>query len=337
MSKRVRLTKRQAAEDETPYSGDVGNADRTDPKPDAYSIDDYEVPGWELQEDGDPSENDKRLENNVPEMAPKDERTGRKPVASETVTRVRQAAAKAVKLAVLFLGDRVPQSVIEAQAKDFMRLGSSALNNALKRYTATETLYAEEEVVEEEVVETTDETPAEEACETVEAEDETPAEEGCVKSEEEEEMEVPVEVEEEETEVPVEAEEVEEAPAETAEDDDEEEVIEEEVVEAPAAKKATKKPAKKKKAEVAEMDIELSTPEGEVELSEDEEAELASLYAEDDDEEYEEEVEIEEVPAAKKAGVKKLGGQPKVASKGGQEVDLTSLWATEPDVSDVFK
>jgi len=275
--KRIRLTKRHAADDTTPYSGDVGNADRKDPKSNAYSIDTYEVPGWELQEEGDPAANDKRLENHVPVMT-EDERAGKK--ASETIIRVRQAASKAVKLAVLFLGDKVKQSVIEAQAKDFMRLGSSSLNNALKRYAATEILYAEDE--EEDTEDDTEE---------------------IIKSEDE--SEAPTDEDEDDTE------EV-EKPSETEES---------------ASRKA--KSRKRQISKKAEMDVELTAPEDEVTLSEDENKELSNLYAED-----EEDTETEQ-PVVKKAGIKKLGGQPKVASSG-REFDLSTLWATDPDVSKVF-
>jgi len=49
----------------------------------------------------------------------------------------------------------------------------------------------------------------------------------------------------------------------------------------------------------------------------------------------------EELPkqeASKKAGIKKLGGQPKVAAaSGGGMTDISSIWETAPDVSEVFK
>ena len=49
------------------------------------------------------------------------------------------------------------------------------------------------------------------------------------------------------------------------------------------------------------------------------------------------ELEEPEAPAAaRKAGVKKLGGQPKVASATG-DLNLSTIWASAPDVSEVFK
>lgn len=282
MPKRVRLTKRQAAEDNTPYSGDVGNADRIDPAPDAYSVDDYEVPGWELQEKGNPAKDDKRIEPlNVPEMSK---------TASETVIKVRQAASKAVKLAVLFLGDKVSQKTIEDQAKEFMRLGSTSLNNALKRYAETETLYAKDDLIEEEEVE-----------------------EACVKSNVKADGEMEV--------------------AEDDAPDSAEENIEEEVFEQPMAEEEIISENVEEIPLVNEMDIELSETEDEVNMSDEEEAELASLYAEDD---LIEEEEIEEAPVARKAGIKKLGGQPKVASTKKGDFDLTKLWKTEPDINELF-
>ena len=47
---------------------------------------------------------------------------------------------------------------------------------------------------------------------------------------------------------------------------------------------------------------------------------------------------MEKVEASKKAGIKKLGGQPRVASASGAgATDISDIWATAPDVSEVFK
>ena len=40
-------------------------------------------------------------------------------------------------------------------------------------------------------------------------------------------------------------------------------------------------------------------------------------------------------PEGKKTGIKKLGGQPKVAS-GGDAADISDIWASAPDVSEIF-
>ena len=41
--------------------------------------------------------------------------------------------------------------------------------------------------------------------------------------------------------------------------------------------------------------------------------------------------------ASQKAGIKKLGGQPRVASATGTGGDISSIWATAPDVSEAFR
>ena len=60
------------------------------------------------------------------------------------VSDIRSAASKAVKLAVLLLGDKVSEEDIEAQARDFMKLGSKGLNASLIRFAKTQELYAED-------------------------------------------------------------------------------------------------------------------------------------------------------------------------------------------------
>lgn len=39
----------------------------------------------------------------------------------------------------------------------------------------------------------------------------------------------------------------------------------------------------------------------------------------------------------KKAGISKLGGQPRVASARADGVDISSIWQSAPDVSEAFK
>ena len=379
--KRVRLTqRRREAAEFVDYPGTVNQPDRTFKADDKYENEDsWMVDGWELQ-DLPTRFDDKRNEMNIPDATTEPSQSRKAKVAA-----TRNAASKAVRLAMLLLGDKVPEKVIEGQAHDFMRLGGECLTNALKRYAATEKLYAkksEDEEVEaeddeEEVVETgakkkkkkaeDDEKVAEEE----EVVEETGAKKKKKKSEDDEEEVV------EET----------GAKKKKKSDDDEDEDDEVEVVETGAkkkkkkaeveieveddedegedeedtgAKKKKKKAededaeaeedtgAKKKKSEdepekkrAGELDIEMTAAEGEVEMSADERAVLASLYADSepgqvvssDDEDEDDEIEIEEQP--KKAGVQKLGGQPKVASSGG-EVDLGSLWKDAPDLGSVF-
>jgi len=68
-------------------------------------------------------------------------------------------------------------------------------------------------------------------------------------------------------------------------------------------------------------------------------AQLASLF--DDGvtaaEDEEDKDDAEKKAKAKKAGIKKLGGQPKVAAQSDGPADISSIWESAPDVSEVFK
>ena len=136
MEKRIRLTdprhpRNRAAAKAEPYPGMVGQPDRKFQPDDKYE--NYvEVPGWETQEL--PTDiDDKRDEIGFPVMK------------KATVAKVRSAAQKAVRAAILFLGDKSPESVVEAQARDFMRLGNKGLDLALSRYQETAKFYAQKE------------------------------------------------------------------------------------------------------------------------------------------------------------------------------------------------
>ena len=88
-----------------------------------------------------------------------------------------------------------------------------------------------------------------------------------------------------------------------------------------------------------DMDIELQSVADDVEPDPETDAVLASLFQADDEpvEEEQAEVVVAKAKTAKKAGIKRLGGQPKVASKGGESVELSSLWESAPDVNELFK
>ena len=88
---------------------------------------------------------------------------------------------------------------------------------------------------------------------------------------------------------------------------------------------------------MGELDIDLTTSMDD-DLPPDPEADalLSSMFsgpvaAED------EETSKKEASQQKKAGIKKLGGQPKVASTQGAGVDISSIWQSAPDVSEVFR
>ena len=86
------------------------------------------------------------------------------------------------------------------------------------------------------------------------------------------------------------------------------------------------------------MEIELTgaTDEDEAELDPETKAQLASLFEGKDGSGAAEEDVDKKVDASRKAGIKKLGGQPKVASATG-DLNLSTIWASAPDVSEVFK
>ena len=103
----------------------------------------------------------------------------------------------ATKLAMYLLGEKAPQSMIKAQAAEFLSLGNAKLAKAVSRFAKTEYLYAEQEEeveaneVEEQVVAEQAEAPAEQVKEEVkeEAPAEAPAEQVKEEAAQEEEVE----------------------------------------------------------------------------------------------------------------------------------------------------
>lgn len=209
--KRVRLTNRnRKAESQADglFPGDVGNMERSK---NYHKMDDYhkfeQTVNHELPDMRHEWKDDKRDENNIP--VPK-------------VASLYAAAQNAIKLSMMLLGDKAPQKTIEAQARDFMKLGNTKLVASMNRWLETEECeecvescddkVAEEEVVEEQpiveeevvveeqpVAPVADEVIEEKEEETVEAEDEMieETEEEIVESDEEEIMEEEMEIAEE--------------------------------------------------------------------------------------------------------------------------------------------
>lgn len=143
---RERLTKRLAAAEgaegnggdpEKPFPGTVNQPDRKFVERDHYHTFEHTV-NHELPDMRHDWQNDQRDEIGFP---------------IPTVASIRAAASKAVKLAVLLLGDKVEENTIEAQARDFMKMGSESLNESLKRFADSENLYKKAEEKEEEKVE----------------------------------------------------------------------------------------------------------------------------------------------------------------------------------------
>jgi hypothetical protein len=127
--KRLTNRKRQAVEE---YPGTMNQPDRQFKSPEQYDTDTWE--SYEQQDLRHDWQSDKRDEMGfgIPEQASwKDQPTAK----------VKQAAAKAIKLAVCLLGDKVDDDVIEDQASDFMALGLDGIDAGLNRLAETNHLF----------------------------------------------------------------------------------------------------------------------------------------------------------------------------------------------------
>jgi hypothetical protein len=335
---RERLTKRLAAAEgaegnggdpEKPFPGTVNQPDRKFVERDHYHTFEHTV-NHELPDMRHDWQNDQRDEIGFP---------------IPTVASIRAAASKAVKLAVLLLGDKVEENTIEAQARDFMKMGSESLNESLKRFADSENLYKKAEEKEEEKVE------AKKAANPIENLGDKKAppftKEDAKKAEDKEEVKAKKSEDKEEEKVEAkkaEDKEEEKLEAKKAEDKEEEKVEAkkaEDKEEVKAKKSEDKEEEKVEAKKAAELDIQLTAAEDEEEgeVNAAEEKLLASIFEAEDMEEKKAEDEEEKVEAKKaseKKGVSKLGGQPKVASEG-KEIDLSNLWESAPDVSKLFE
>ena len=282
--KRVRLTHRnRKAETQADglFPGDVGNMERSK---NYHKIDEYhkfeQTVNHELPDMRHEWKDDKRDENNIP--VPK-------------VASLYAAAQNAIKLSMMLLGDKAPQKTIQAQARDFMKLGNSKLVASMNRWFETE---EKEEECEDcqvescdkmsEETETVEEQPVVEETETVEEQPVAPVaeEEQVVESEEEAEM---------------------------TEETEEEQVVESEEEEMEIAEETTDLNT--------EVDFENISEENDVEADE----ELQAIF--EDTEDDENEVMTSKV-ASKKKGIKKIAGQPKLVKVASKKADeLEGLWS----------
>lgn len=133
MSSRVRLTARgRSAADQTPYPGNVNQPDRKDPAWDQYHTFEQRV-NHELPDMRHEWQNDSRddIGFGVPEA------WGKQP----TVAAIRVAANKAIRVAILLLGDKVGDECIEAQARDLMAMGPKAMDRTMQRFAETQAAY----------------------------------------------------------------------------------------------------------------------------------------------------------------------------------------------------
>ena len=145
MAKRVRLTQRQArskraVEDGIPYPGTVNQPDRQFKRRDEYDnwqeVVNHPLP--DMRHDWNSDERDD-IGFGIPEAWG----------TSPTTASVKVGAHKAVRLAVLLLGEKTPEEVVEAQAMDFMMLGPEIMDKTLERYAETAKLYQASEEDEE--------------------------------------------------------------------------------------------------------------------------------------------------------------------------------------------
>lgn len=279
--KRVRLTQRTAeSQADGLFPGDIGNMERSK----AYrDIDHYhkfeQTVNHELPDMRHEWKEDERDENNLPILK---------------VADMYAAAQNAIKLSMMFLGDNASQKMIEAQARDFMKLGNKRLVASLNRWYETEEDFEEVEETEETPVEANEEIEDAVTEETVTEEIE----------------EAPAVAEE----TPVETEEIEE---ETFEEADEE--IEEVEQEVEAEQEMTLED------ETADLNTEVDFDTTEEVVDADEQ--LESIFDDEVAMEDDENEVINGKQASRKQGIKKIACQPKlvrVASK--KSDDLERLW-----------
>jgi len=353
---RVRLTQRNAADMSIPYPGNVNQPDRKDPSWDEYHTFEqqvnHELPDMRHEWKDNPRDD---IGFGIPDANP------------PTVASIRVAANKAVRIAVLLLGEKVDDEVVEAQARDLMAMSGDAMDRTLSRFADTQKLYAEDKEEddkdskkakrvwdkdEKKWVESADkdeDKDEKKAEDKKEDEDKKEASAALVKKDDKK-AEDKVEDKKEEKPVEVKAEDKKEVPefiqkkideskekksAEKDEKKAEDKKEDGKDVEKKAEDKAEEK--EEKKAGINELNIELTgAADEEVEPDPEADKQLASLF-DDGFTAVEEEKDEEEVKSSKKAGIKKLGGQPKVASTSGESVDISSIWESAPDVSQVFK
>ena len=306
MSKRIRLTARLAmnnkrvaeSQEDGLFPGDVGNEER---KKNYRKIDEYHT-------------FKQTVNHELPDMRhdwqdnPRDEvGMGIPKTAKSTIV---TATANATKLAYFLLGEKASNDMIEAQARDFLRLGSDRLNAAMERFAETADLYEEDdEDFEDEEDFEDDEVTAEME------EEEVPAVEEEVTAEEE----VPAVEEEtvvaEDLAVVADDEVTEEVPA--VEEEPVAEISDEDVQVAPESVEAEE--------EVEEEDVDFDFGETTAEDEDNTPDELRSIF--------EETAEEEEVKASipRTAKIQKIGGQPKVASALKAD-ELSGLWDNDNGV-----
>jgi hypothetical protein len=360
---RIRLTDprrmasgRMAVEDNTPYPGTVNQPDRKFKRRDEYDID------WETVNHPYPDmrhewKDDARDEIGfgIPEGSP------------PKIAAVRVAATKAVRAAVLLLGEKVEDDVIEAQARDFMAMGAESLDRTLQRFADSQSLYVADEDEDDEGEGEGDDEGDKRGGGTGPKQDGTgphgqgngpgkgKADGSGLKKESSVKSKKAQDEDDEDKDEDEDEDEVKEASKSRKSEDEDEDEDEDEVKEASKsrksededededddkdgdkdeeAKKASKKPARRSS---TDLDIELNSASG-MDLPEDESSDprLAQLW--EDSSIPRKGAEVEPKKARKKVGIKELGGQPRAMAASQGADDIGSIWETAPDVSSVFR
>jgi len=328
-NQRVRLTHRKAADMSTPYPGNVNQPDRTDPAWDQYHTFEQTI-NHELPDMRHEWQDDQRddIGFGIPEDVknPGAAPIGKAGGARPSIAASHVAANKAVKLAVLLLGEKVPEDVIEQQARDFLGMNRESMDRTLSRFASTQKFYADDADGDDDVK---DDADAGKEASVKKADSAELAEKGSA---------VPPAIQTpanpQEADKTAKSKKAEAAPAAP---------VAPVVPAAPAPAESDKTASDDDDADTkspADMDIELQSSMDE-EPTEDAEADakLARVFEGDvppsDDED---EPVVAKAKTAKKAGITRLGGQPKVASEEGDpSKDLSQLWASAPDVKDVFR
>ena len=273
---RIRLTQRMAARNRKADSAEPETAIDLGKNRTYHKIDEYHT--------FEPSQNHWEPDMRHEWKEDKHDETG---FGVPKMAKVYMAAKKATKLAMMLLGENADESVLEKQARAFMRMGDKALTASIERWAECN---CEGENCEKDC-KADEEAPAEETAPT--PEESAPAPEESVPAP------------------------VEEAPAEET---------------APVAEPAPEEPADVEVSdELVDTDVDFDEPADDADNGAD--ADIEACFAADGDEEAA--PVAEPAVASKKAGLKRLAGQPtlvRVASKNAD--DLAGVWDkwSNPDV-----
>lgn len=295
---RIRLTQRMAARNRQADSAEPETAIDLGKNRTYHKIDEYHT--------FEPSQNHWEPDMRHEWKEDKHDETG---FGVPKMAKVYMAAKKATKLAMMLLGENADERVLENQARAFMRMGDKALTASIDRWAQCK---------------------GEECC------DNAPVE-GCNKNADDDEPEAPVApapaeapaedpapAEEAPAPAPAPAEDA--APAEAPAED----VVEEAPAEAPAEASADDPADVEVSDELVDNDVDFDEPADNADNGAD--ADIEACFAADGEEEVAPTVDS---ATPKKAGLKKLAGQPtlvRVASKNAD--DLAGVWDkwSNPDV-----